>query len=60
LRNDDFLLRDFQGATFTHVVANPPYLRWGKLPEGLSAAYRARLPSGLDLGRPLRRLHREG
>jgi hypothetical protein len=44
LRNDDFLLRDFQDATFTHVVANPPYLRWGKLPPGLSATYRTRLP----------------
>ncbi|EXJ13996.1 Modification methylase AbrI [Imhoffiella purpurea] len=44
LRNDDFLLRDFQDATFTHVVANPPYLRWSKLPQGLSATYRSRLP----------------
>jgi len=44
VRNDDFLLRDFQGATFTHVVANPPYLRWGKLPQGLSGTYRACLP----------------
>lgn len=50
LRNDDFLLRDFQGATFTHVVANPPYLRWGKLPQGLSATYRTRLPRACTSG----------
>jgi adenine-specific DNA-methyltransferase len=50
LRNDDFLLRDFPGATFTHVVANPPYLRWGKLPPGLSASYRARLPGAWTSG----------
>jgi adenine-specific DNA-methyltransferase len=50
LRNDDFLLSDFQGAPFTHVVANPPYLRWGKLPPGLAATYRARLPAAWTSG----------
>lgn len=50
LHNDDFLLRDFTDQTFTHVVANPPYLRWANLPTGLSTTYRAMLPRAWTSG----------
>jgi adenine-specific DNA-methyltransferase len=50
LHNDDFLLRDFRSTTFTHIVANPPYLRWGKLPRGLAETYRNRLPAAWTSG----------
>lgn len=41
IRVEDFLLAD--PAAATHVAANPPYLRWGKLPPPLSDQYRAKL-----------------
>lgn len=50
LRNEDFLLCDFQSTTFTHVVANPPYARWAHLPEGLSKTYRTLLPRSWTSG----------
>ncbi|QNO26377.1 N-6 DNA methylase [Sphingopyxis sp. OPL5] len=37
----DFLLHE--PAKATHVVANPPYLRWSKLPLSLAAEYRKSL-----------------
>lgn len=39
---DDFLLQSPGRAT--HVVANPPYLRWSKIPQSLSVQYRERIP----------------
>lgn len=41
LVQDDFLTRP--PVTATHVVANPPYVRWSKLPRRLAAIYRASL-----------------
>lgn len=41
LRQRDFLTADV--STATHVVANPPYVRWAKLPPSLAATYRAAL-----------------
>lgn len=38
----DFLLEKPRRAT--HVVANPPYIRWSKLPSALAEIYRKRLP----------------
>lgn len=38
----DFLLATAGRAT--HVAANPPYLRWSKLPRQLAEQYRAQLP----------------
>lgn len=35
---EDFLLSSASGA-FTHVVGNPPYIRWSKIPKSLKAAY---------------------
>jgi len=39
----DFLLEKPRYAT--HVVANPPYVRWVKLPEQLATIYRTALPT---------------
>ncbi|RUX32407.1 hypothetical protein EOA23_09265 [Mesorhizobium sp. M2A.F.Ca.ET.042.01.1.1] len=39
IRQADFLLQSPEGAT--HVAANPPYLRWSKLPPLLAEEYRA-------------------
>jgi adenine-specific DNA-methyltransferase len=44
VRCDDFLLATKIG-TFSHVVGNPPYMRWSKLPSVLRRAYEERLPS---------------
>lgn len=41
VRQADFLLETAGSAT--HVAANPPYLRWGKLPPLLAKEYRANL-----------------
>ena len=48
--NGDFLLRDFGESRFTHLVANPPYLRWANIPPALSTAYRAALPGECTSG----------
>ncbi len=37
--NDDFLLADTIPEGYTHVVGNPPYMRWSKIPENLRATY---------------------
>ena len=44
IRNADFLLADIPEATFTHVVGNPPYIRWSKIPGVLKSIYEDRLP----------------
>lgn len=43
IRCEDFLLGGEDG-TFTHVVGNPPYMRWSLVPAELRAAYEAALP----------------
>jgi len=40
VRTEDFLLATELG-TFSHVVGNPPYMRWSKLPQGLRTQYEA-------------------
>ncbi|MBM7487718.1 MULTISPECIES: Eco57I restriction-modification methylase domain-containing protein [Bradyrhizobium] len=37
----DFLLTPPAGGSFTHVVGNPPYVRWSKIPPQLKAEYDA-------------------
>ena len=44
IRNADFLLADMPEAAFTHVVGNPPYIRWSKIPGVLKSIYEDRLP----------------
>lgn len=40
VRTEDFLLATRLG-TFSHVVGNPPYMRWSKLPPRLKTQYEA-------------------
>ena len=42
--NADFLLTAADHDGFTHIVGNPPYMRWSKIPENLRAAYTDHLP----------------
>lgn len=44
VRCEDFLLATDLG-TFSHIVGNPPYMRWSKLPSVLRKAYEDKLPS---------------
>lgn len=44
VRTEDFLLAELPRNGFTHIVGNPPYIRWAKLPARCAAAYAERLP----------------
>ena len=44
VRSDDFLLTHIRNNSITHVVANPPYIRWRNIPAALAKAYRSALP----------------
>ena len=44
IRNADFLLSETAESDHTHVVGNPPYLRWSKIPAFLKSLYEERLP----------------
>ena len=44
IRSEDFLLTSICGDSISHVVANPPYIRWRKIPISLANAYRSALP----------------
>jgi hypothetical protein len=44
IRNDDFLEARIR-ARFTHVVGNPPYIRWDAVPSPLRVIYRERFSS---------------
>lgn len=48
IRERDFLLEPPQRAT--HIAANPPYVRWGKLPLMLAKKYRDVLPTAATRG----------
>lgn len=53
IRNADFLLSDASGSGesgYTHVVGNPPYVRWSKIPAVLKTAYEMRLPPEMTRG----------
>lgn len=45
IRTEDFLVVDFEGQTFTHIVGNPPYVRWSRVPENLRKTYERSLPA---------------
>jgi hypothetical protein len=45
IKTADFLLWPLAAGTFTHVVGNPPYLRWSKLPPFLRTQYERALPA---------------
>ena len=44
IRSEDFLLTQIRSNSITHVVANPPYIRWRNIPATLAKAYRSALP----------------
>lgn len=44
VRNEDFLEADVK-TTFSHIVGNPPYIRWDAVPLRLRATYRTRFSS---------------
>ena len=50
VRTDDFLLAPISTRMFTHVVGNPPYLRWSRLPRDLRRRYEECLPSKMARG----------
>ena len=50
IRTGDFLLSEKAPDEYTHVVGNPPYVRWSKVPARLRKAYEERLPSEMARG----------
>ena len=50
IRNADFLLSDEPSSSCTHVVGNPPYVRWSRIPDRLRSLYEERLPRALARG----------
>ena len=50
VKNEDFLLAELPHPGFTHIVGNPPYIRWSKLPKTLSKSYAEKLPSTIARG----------
>ena len=50
IRTGDFLLSEKAPDEYTHVVGNPPYVRWSKMPARLRKAYEERLPSEMARG----------
>lgn len=44
VKEADFLMWPLMSGSFTHVVGNPPYLRWSKLPTLLRSRYEQALP----------------
>lgn len=44
VRAADFLLAELPQCSFTHVVGNPPYVRWGRIPIELREVYEAERP----------------
>ena len=49
-KNSDFLLTPAASEEFTHIVGNPPYIRWSKIPGKLKAKYNDALPSAMTGG----------
>ena len=50
IRTGDYLLSEPAPERYTHVVGNPPYVRWNKVPEILRIAYKERLPAETTRG----------
>ena len=50
VRTEDFLLAEFPHSSFTHIVGNPPYIRWSKLPKTMSKAYAEKLSGTIARG----------
>ena len=50
IRTGDFLLSEKAPDRYTHVVGNPPYIRWNKVPARLRKAYEECLPPEMARG----------
>lgn len=50
IKTSDFLLTDIPIGEISHVVSNPPYVRWTHVPKVLASIYRARLPADICKG----------
>ncbi len=50
IRTSDFLLSPPAARPYSHVVGNPPYIRWSKIPTRLKTLYEERLPSAMTRG----------
>ena len=50
IRTGDFLLSEKAPSTYTHVVGNPPYIRWSKVPTELRKVYEECLSSEIARG----------
>lgn len=50
VRNADFLLSEAPPEPYTHVVGNPPYIRWSKVPAPLKSLYEERLAAEMARG----------
>ena len=50
IREDDYLLSDQSRDPYTHVVGNPPYLRWSRVPAPLRSAYEKHVSPQLTQG----------
>jgi adenine-specific DNA-methyltransferase len=55
VKNEDFLDAKLK-TTFSHIVGNPPYIRWDAVPATLRATYKKRFsrllkksPGGMEL-----------
>ncbi len=48
--NEDFLLSKLPSCGFTHIVGNPPYVRWSKVPLALRKQYEKVLPTNIARG----------
>jgi hypothetical protein len=46
----DFLLTDISDRSFSHIVGNPPYSRWSKIPNVLRRRYERHLPLRMAKG----------
>ena len=50
IRTSDFLLAPPPAKPYSHVVGNPPYIRWSRVPASLKSLYEQRLPSAVARG----------
>jgi adenine-specific DNA-methyltransferase len=50
IQTGDFLTEDLPDQSFTHVVGNPPYSRWSRIPAVLRERYEAALPRRMARG----------
>jgi len=46
----DYLLANVEENSFSHIVANPPYVRWANVPKNLAKTYSKRLPKEVTRG----------